>query len=170
MRRIWLRSLAAAAAAVGVSVLAAAPASAHALAQTSDPGAGATLKQAPASVKVTFGETPDPRLSQLRVLDTSGQDHTKGRTAAVAGDPKTLQVPLGPLPDGVYTVSWRTVSEVDGHLAAGTFAFGVGVAPTGAATTDGFATTSSSPSAAGVVARWLLYAGLMGLVGAAFLG
>ena len=33
------------------------------------------------------------------------------------------------LPDGVYTVAWRTVSAVDGHLATGSFAFGIGVAP-----------------------------------------
>ncbi|HMC53071.1 MAG TPA: copper resistance protein CopC, partial [Acidimicrobiales bacterium] len=168
MRRVVLRSLAVAAVAVGTLVLAAAPAGAHALPQSSDPAAGATLKQAPTTVRVTFGETPDPRLSRLQVLDSSSQDHTRGKTEAVASDPKTLQVALGTIADGVYTVSWRTVSEVDDHLAAGTFAFGVGVAPTGAAATGGFSTKSPSPSTTGVVARWLLYAGLMGLVGGAF--
>ncbi|MHB8463283.1 MAG: copper resistance CopC/CopD family protein [Acidimicrobiales bacterium] len=157
--------------AVGVAVAAllaaAAPAGAHALAQSSDPPAGSTLKQAPSAVTVTFGETPDPRLSVLRVLDTSGQDHTVGKTQAVSGNARILRVALGTLVDGVYTVSWRTVSEVDGHLAAGTFSFGVGVTPTGAVTA-GFSSRAPSPSPLSVSSRWLLYAGLMVLVGGAF--
>ena len=55
--------LLAAAAAAAVSVLAlAGPAAAHALRQSSFPDAGATVARAPAEVRVTFGEEPDPRL------------------------------------------------------------------------------------------------------------
>ena len=39
--------------------------------------------------------------------------------------------------DGVYTVAWRTVSSVDGHVAAGAYAFGVGVAPSARPATTG---------------------------------
>jgi copper transport protein len=145
----------------------AAPAAAHALPQSSDPAAGATLKAAPSSVTVVFGETPDPNLSVLRVLDSSGQDHTTGKTHASLSDPRVLTVAVGKLGDGVYTVSWRTVSRVDGHLAAGTFAFGVGVAPSAVAGT-GFSSKTPNPSPLSVAARWLLYAGLMGMVGGSF--
>ena len=41
-----------------------------------------------------------------------------------------LQVtPSRPLPTGVYTVNWRVVSAVDGHVESGAFAFGVGEVP-----------------------------------------
>ena len=156
---------------IGVAVttllVAAAPAGAHALPQSSDPAAGATLERAPVAVTIVFGEAPDPGLSVLRVLDSGGHDHVTGRAQVVAGDPRRLRAPLGKLVDGVYTVSWRTVSKVDGHLAAGTFSFGVGVAATGGVT-GGFSSKAPSPTPLSVVARWLLYVGLMGLVGAAF--
>ncbi len=148
-------------------MVAAAPAAAHALPQSSDPAAGATLKQAPVTVTIVFGETPDPRLSLLRVLDSAGQDHSAGKTHAAPGDPRVLQVGLGKLADGVYTVSWRTVSKVDGHLAAGSFAFGVGVTPTPTAGSN-LSSKAPNPSPWGVAGRWLLYSGLMVLVGGSF--
>ena len=48
----------------------------------------------------------------------------------VPGDQFELRVPLPGLPNGVYTVTWRTVSKTDGHVTGGAFAFGVGTAPT----------------------------------------
>ena len=143
-------------------------ASAHALAQSSVPAAGSTVGSPPSQVSVTFGETPDPRLSALQVLGASGQSFTAGPTHPASGDALTLVVAVKPLPKGVYTVSWRTVSTVDGHFAAGSFAFGVQVSPQGAAAT---ATSSSGagppPSALAVAARWCLFAGLVALIGAA---
>lgn len=140
-------------------------AGAHALRQSSYPDAGATLAKPPTEVRVTFGEQPDPGLSSLRVLDTSGADHTAGPASVVAGQPLTLRVALRPLANGVYTVSWRTVSRVDGHLAAGTFAFGVGVSPAGATTSA--TARSPGPSTVSLATRWMLYAGLMVIVGGA---
>ncbi len=155
--------------AAAMLVMSAAPAGAHALPQSSDPAPGATLKHAPTTVTMVFGEAADARLSLLRVLDSGGQDHTAGKTRAVPGDPRVLTVALGTLADGVYTVSWRTVSQVDGHLAAGTFAFGVGVSPT-TAISAGFSSRAPNPSPLAVASRWLLYSGLMVLVGGAFVG
>ncbi|HVN51586.1 MAG TPA: CopD family protein [Acidimicrobiales bacterium] len=145
------------------------PAGAHALRVASSPDAGAVLQSPPSVVTVTFGERPDPKLSRLRVLDSAGGDETDGPTRAVAGQPLTLQVHVHHLARGVYTVAWTTVSAVDGHIASGTFAFGVGVAPSGAAAT---ATTATSPAESpfSLVGRWLTYAGLMLLVGGAVVG
>jgi copper transport protein len=159
-------AIVAAAVVVACQFASVAPAGAHALRVSSTPDAGADLSTAPRSVTVTFGEPPDARLSRLRVLDSSGHDETSGPTTAVPGQPLALQVPLRPLGHGVYTVSWTTVSSVDGHLASGTFAFGVGVAPTGAASTARTTRTTADAPAA-LVGRWLLYAGLMVLVGGA---
>jgi copper transport protein len=105
----------------------------HALLVSSDPAAGASLASAPSQVTLTFTEQPDPALSTIKVLATDGTSVGAGPVSAVPGQPKELRVALGKLQPGVYTVSWRTVSTVDGHLASGSFAFGVGVAAPSAA-------------------------------------
>ena len=151
-----------------VAVALPATASGHALLQSSDPAAGATLGSAPSVVKLTFGETPDVRLSAVKVLDSDGADHVSGPIASLADPPDSLSVPLGPLGDGVYTVSWRTVSAVDGHVAAGSFAFGVGVAPPSGTPSQAGGGASESGSPPAIVARWILYLGLIALIGAAF--
>jgi copper transport protein len=145
------------------------PVAAHALLVSSDPAAGANLTSSPKAVTITFTEAPDARLSSIKVLDSGGQSVTAGSATAVAGASAELRISLAALKSGVYTVAWRTVSSVDGHLASGSFAFGVGVAPPSSQLTsaaEGAGTTSFSPVAIG--GRWLLYAGLMIALGAAF--
>jgi copper transport protein len=141
---------------------------AHALLRSSDPASGATLGTAPSSVRLTFTETPDLRLTSVKVLDSSGVDHVGGSLQALTDPPDSIEVPLEALPDGVFTVTWRTVSAVDGHIAAGTFAFGVGITPPPGQPTQGTGGTSESGSAGAIAVRWLLYLGLLGLIGAAF--
>ncbi len=143
---------------------------AHALLQASDPGAGSTVAAAPSVVTLTFGEAPDPALSSVKVLDASGKVVSSGPSTGVAGNPLELQVPLGNVAEGVYTVAWRTVSTVDGHTVAGSFAFGVGVAPGAAGATATVAPTSPSASPEATLARFLLYAGLIILFGAGLTG
>ena len=145
----------------------------HALPQSSTPSAGSTLTTPPSQVSIVFGERPDPNLSTIKVLDTTGAVATSGPTAPVPGNPVELAVPLKPnLPDGVYTVAWRTVSAVDGHLATGSFAFGIGVAPpaAGSAGTPATVTSSAGPSNGAIIGRWLLYLGLVGLLGLTVFG
>jgi copper transport protein len=138
---------------------------AHALPRWSTPHAGETLDHAPQTVVMSFGERPDPRLSAIHVLDSTGQARDRGPTTVVADVPTEFIVAVAPLWPGVYTVTWRTVSAVDGHLATGAFTFGVGVAPGGAAAR---ADLASSPPAAGAIAgRALLYIGMVGLFGIA---
>ena len=153
-----------------LALLASTPAtvSAHALLQASDPAAGSTLGSAPSVVTLTYGETPDVRLTSIKVLDSSGNDHVAGPIEALSDPPDSIRVPIGPLADGVYTVSWRTVSAVDGHVSAGSFVFGVGEAPPSTPPEQVGGGTSESGSPPGIVARWILYLGLVGLIGAAF--
>jgi copper transport protein len=151
-------------------LLAAGVASAHANLASSDPANGATLPTAPSQIRLTFTEPPDPTLSTITVLDAGG-------TTLATGDPtleppRTLTVSMPTnVRDGVYTVSWRTVSTVDGHVTAGAFAFGVG-AVSGPVTPGASATTASSsgPTVLSVVAKTALYVGLMLLVGVAVVG
>lgn len=155
------------------ALLAAGAVEGHSLPQSSDPSAGANLTTPPTAVTITFGEEPDPKLSTIRVLDTSGSVVSSGPSTVVPGNPRQLTVPLEPLGPGVYTVAWRTVSAVDGHLATGSFAFGVGVAPPSTApgaTTGSAGSASGGPSSGAIVGRWLLFLGLVGVVGGASFG
>src|SRR5450432_602011 len=145
----------------------------HALPQSSTPSPGSTLTTPPGQVSIVFGERPDPNLSTIKVLDTTGAVVTAGPTAPVASNPLELAVPLKEnLPNGVYTVAWRTVSAVDGHLASGSFAFGIGVAPPapGTASAAAAVTTSAGPTVGAIIGRWLLYLGLVGLLVLAVFG
>jgi copper transport protein len=151
-------------------VWAALPASidAHARLRATVPAAGATLGSPPAFVTLTFSELPDVRLTTIKVLDRGGTDRATGPAEAITEPPMSVRVPVADLPDGGYTVSWRTVSAVDGHISAGSFVFGVGApAPTAPPdATPGGASESGSPPAIGM--RWVLYLGLMLLLGAAW--
>ncbi len=164
------RSLAIVAIVLGGALVLPRGAAAHALLQSSTPAAGSTVGTAPTTIELTFGETPDPRLSTVKVLDASGTNHATGAAAPARGNGLALDVPVGPLIDGVYTVAWRTVSSVDGHVASGSFAFGVGVAVTASPAPGAAGGTSPSASLPADAARWLLYLGLVAVFGAAFIG
>jgi copper transport protein len=140
-------------------------AEAHALLASSVPAAGALVDTPPPSVTLSFTETPDPALSIVHVLDSRGAPVERGKAHSVAGQRDTLAVDVPRLGNGVYTVTWRTTSSVDGHSTGGSFSFGVGVAPSKAATTAG-APRTPRPSPLAVFGRWAFYAGLVTLVGA----
>ncbi len=157
------------AAVVGAAALPAA-AAAHSALESSDPAADASVPVSPRQIVLTFSEAPDAELSLIRVLDAQGAA-VPGMSApqVVPGASAALQVtPSEPLADGVYTVNWRVVSSVDGHVESGAFAFGVGEQPApDSAIVVELLHTSPWASALAGVGRWLLYAGLALLVGAA---
>jgi copper transport protein len=137
-------------------------ASAHALVGSSNPADGAILDQAPPAVTITFTERPDPKLSGIQVLDSSGHQVDSGPTSQVPGNPLQLTVPLGKIPNGVYTVTRHTVSAVDGHRAGGILTFGVGVTPADLAAAPRPVASSNTPppSPLGVAGNWVFYVGL----------
>ena len=121
MRRV-ARMLVPLAIAAAVTLGSAGIAAAHANLASSDPAANALLDHAPANVTMTFTEPPDPKLSIVHVLDVNGTDVESGTVQGVPANNEQLMIPLpADLPDGVYTVSWRVVSEADGHATAGAF-------------------------------------------------
>jgi copper transport protein len=146
------------------------PASAHAGLESSDPADGAQLDTAPTQIALTFTETPDASLSSVQVLEVNGASVAVGAVTEGRA-PRQLVAPLAAgLPDGSYTVSWRVVSQDDGHVTLGTFAFGVGQAPAPPSTGQTAQATTPGPSALGVFAKVLLYLGLALMVGAAAAG
>jgi copper transport protein len=147
-------------------------AGAHALLVSADPAPNSAVPAGPATITLTFTEGPDPKLSSVQVLDSGGASVAAGPAASVPGHADELRVAVKSLPNGVYTVAWRTVSAEDGHIAAGSYAFSVGSAPppAGSAPSSQSVSVASGGSLGVVIARWILYVGLLGLLGAAFLG
>jgi methionine-rich copper-binding protein CopC len=113
-------------------------AQAHAEYDRSDPAAGATVSAAPTAVTVWFTEELASQGSSLEVRDAANARVDTGNSHVIDDAPKnSMTIGLRPnLPNGVYTVSWMTVSAEDGDSDSGTFSFGVGVpAPAPAAGT-----------------------------------
>jgi copper transport protein len=146
-------------------------AAAHAQLKSSDPAAGATLAAAPAAVTLTFTEAVDPSLSLVKVVDAHGASVPGASPAHLVpgGGALQLEVTLArTLPRGVYTVNWLSVSADDGHVDGGAFAFGVREKPApGSVVVVALSHSSPGTDALGAVGRWLLYAGLVLVVGAA---
>ena len=168
-----MRRLVAPALLAGLWLLATGPAAAaHGSLRASEPAGGTWVARPPHAVTLRFSEAPDPTLSSIRVLDASGRAVAGGRPQRVPGRPLELRMPLHGLRNGTYTVSWRTISAVDGHPTAGTFAFGIGggglVLPPAQAVAAARATPPPAPLA--VAGRWAYYWGLTLLLGAAAAG
>ncbi|MDP9222677.1 MAG: copper resistance protein CopC/CopD [Actinomycetota bacterium] len=96
-------------------------ASGHAGFVSSTPDPGASLGSAPGVVTLGFSEPLNVQLSEVEVTAPDG--HVWPGSTTEDG----MTVPISTNELGVYEVSWRTVSLVDGHPLTGTFRFGVGV-------------------------------------------
>lgn len=99
-------------------------AAAHAFLERSQPGDGAVVTPAPASVQLWFSRAVEPAFSSIRVEDPKGKQVDKGKPAVNDKDPKLLEVGLQPLTAGSYKVIWHIVA-LDGHKAKGEFTFTV---------------------------------------------
>ena len=158
-----LAALALAAAALIVSPSAAL---AHANLAESDPAPNSTLESAPDRVTIVFTEPIEEALSEIRVLDRNGRRADAQDSAVDPENPLSMSAALRDLADGTYTVSWRNVSQVDGHSARGAFAFSVGEPlAAGAALDEYSAPALQSPLEP--AARWAALLGGMSLFGIA---
>jgi copper transport protein len=140
----------------------------HASLSHASPVPGATLDKAPGKIELTFSEAVEPSVSEIRVLDSKGTAFEKGSPVATTASQRALEVPIGQLARGTYTVEWRVVSSDDGHGTSGTFVFGVGVVPPGSALTASTSTPTSSDLE--LAARWIFLIGLVALLGASVAG
>lgn len=139
---------------------------AHANYVKSNPAADARLATSPSDVRITFSETPDPKGSDIAVLDQSGARKDRADVQAVSDEPNTLHVSVPTLPEGGYLVSWSTRSAVDGHETKGAFGFAIGNAPLPAIPDIG--PSAPPPAPLELAGRALSYAGIAILLGAAF--
>jgi LPXTG-motif cell wall-anchored protein len=105
---------------------------AHAKLVSSDPAAGANLTTAPSKVTLVFSEeiSENESESSFTVTDESGTTVGTGKLDTNDLDHKTLSGSLKTgLGDGVYTVSWKTVTPDDNGHSDGSFTFGVNKDP-----------------------------------------
>ncbi|AGZ38911.1 copper resistance CopC family protein [Actinoplanes friuliensis] len=137
-----VRSVAAALVAATLAVLAGGPAWAHNSLVEAAPKKDAKLAKAPAEIRLKFIQKLDGRYMTIVVSDEAKQ---KVAVSAPKADGKVGSVTFSePLPNGVYTVAYRVVSQ-DGHAVQGAYSFTVQAA--GASTPSAVAPTTASPVA-----------------------
>jgi copper transport protein len=133
-------------------------ASAHAVLQGSTPAHASVFPSAPGRLELRFNEPVDPRLSTATLIAGG----TRTTLEPLAGDGRRLSYRLPALPEGLYTVDWRVISTLDGHLTRGALSFGVGRVTVPSAAQTG---ATAPPPWTEVVARWVGLTGLFLLIG-----
>ena len=76
-------------------------------------------------IQVQYSEAVEIDFSVLKVLDSNG-DQVDNKDTAYSEGEDALVVTTPPLQDGVYTVTSKVLSKVDGHLVDYAFVFAVG--------------------------------------------
>ena len=153
--------------AAAASVAAPNAALAHPELASSKPAANETLPESPPELTLNFTEPVAPTSGQVGVLseDETPVDGLGG--FELSEDGRRVRLDLPPLAPGVYTVRYRVLSAVDGHLIVGSFLFQVD--PTGTAPPPLAPPASASPSSdvATALSRWLALASALTLFGLA---
>ena len=179
-RRLWLAGVLASTSALGLSILLAGVASAHASYESSDPAAGAVVATAPTTVTVRFAEDVNPQGSSLVVYHESEAKNTysfdeeakvvsTGQTSYPLSDAKSMTIAMQGDGDGIYAVSWKTVSADDGDADSGVFYFGVGKGNVLGNTTTN--TTSPTTTSSSGVAVWVpILVGILALLAGGAVG
>lgn len=140
---------------------------AHAQLVASSPGAGAVLTESPEDIRLVFSE---PLEVQVTSLDLATEDDSAVVMRAGEIDPEdpyALVLVDPELADGVYQLTWRTLSSADGHTAEGFLSFGIGDIEGVITSEPGGGMVHTETEVAGVVGRWLTYIGLLLAVGMA---
>ena len=97
---------------------------AHGVLDRTDPRAGASVKIAPAQVRLWFTGALEPAYSRVKVLDAAGRRADLGDGAVDDANRALLRVSVPPLAPGTYRVVWHVLS-VDSHVTEGQFSFRV---------------------------------------------
>jgi len=100
-------------------------ASAHPFTEETIPSLASNAPVGTTKVIVFFSEPVDINFSELRVLDNNGNQIDNKNTNYYEGE-LSLIVTTPPLDNGVYTVTTKVLSKIDGHLVPSAFLFAVG--------------------------------------------
>ncbi|MBZ0318121.1 MAG: copper resistance protein CopC [Anaerolineae bacterium] len=137
---------------IGAALWVAASVQAHANLYHSNPAANAVLEESPTEIRLWFTEALEADFSSFSLRDREGVAIQTPPSQLDPTDSRQLFMHPDPLPDGLYTVSWRVVSSADGHQTRGSFAFTIGepIAGAGLAGQDSGAIPTDSAAI-----RWL---------------
>ncbi|MDQ3428234.1 MAG: CopD family protein, partial [Gemmatimonadota bacterium] len=156
------------------------------------PAAGARLRTAPTELRLTFSEVPELTFTRLTLLGPAGDTVRLRPPALAGGDAHTVVAAIDEkLPAGQFAVIWQTAGP-DAHPIRGRYTFtvatdgtadtagagetGAGVVapgqarppaahhPSNTVDTDG-STSFGAESPLFALVRWVLYAGLLLVVG-----
>jgi len=100
-------------------------ASAHPFLLDSEPGQGQNAPAGTIQIITNYSEAVEIGFSELKVYDANGNQIDNRDTAYNYGE-TSLVVTTPPLEDGVYTITSKVLSKVDGHLVQAAIIFGVG--------------------------------------------
>ncbi len=100
-------------------------AAAHPFTEETIPSLTSNAPVGTTEVIIFFSEPVDMGFSEVKVFDTNGDQIDNKDTGYYEGE-LSLIVTTPPLEDGVYTVSTKVLSKVDGHLVPDAFLFAVG--------------------------------------------
>lgn len=98
---------------------------AHPIILSSDPAQSATASSGITQIIIHYSEAIEIDFSTIKVLDSGGNQIDNKDTQYFEGE-SSLVVTTPPLEDGIYTVTSKVLSRVDGHLVDDAFVFGVG--------------------------------------------
>ena len=99
--------------------------SAHPFTEETIPNLSSNAPTGVSEVIVYFSEPVELNFSTLKVLDNNG-NQIDNKDTDYYQDEKSLIITTSPLEDGVYTVTTKVLSKIDGHLVPGAFLFAVG--------------------------------------------
>ena len=99
--------------------------SAHPFTMETNPTSAINAPVGVTEVTVIYSEPVELDFSSLKVFDSNG-DQIDNRDSQYYLGEESLIVTTPPLEDGVYTVTSKVLSKVDGHLVDDAFIFGVG--------------------------------------------
>ena len=100
-------------------------AQAHPFTEQTVPSSTANAPEGTSKVIVYFSEPIELNFSTLRVIDSTGEQIDNRDTSYHEGE-SSLVITTPPLSNGVYTVTTKVLSKIDGHLIPDAFLFGVG--------------------------------------------
>lgn len=161
--------------------LAPAAARAHTTVERTSPAADDTLAASPPEIRLRFTARVEPALTVLTLVRGGAHVAAGGSVVEGSGGREYVLPLTAALPPGSYQVRWRTAGA-DGHVLEGSWSFVVeGEQAAAAPQLD---TAAAAPAAAGdapqpvqplsrtggpvgVAVRWLWFASLLGMVGAA---
>ena len=100
---------------------------AHPFLLDSDPGQAQSAPVGTTQIITFYSEAIEIDFSELKVFDSNGNKIDNMDTVYYEGE-SSLIITTPPLEDGVYTVTSKVLSKIDGHLVQAAVIFGVGEA------------------------------------------